>query len=320
MTLFSFVQVSQDLNLAWKSSPYMPAKMSGFIQCVVEEEKVYIGGGSTGFGDNVANYKIMTYDTASQEWDTLLPYRAESFGMTAIDHQLVLVGGIKEYSRSPSNLLGVWRADRKKWTHPYPEMPTARSHCSAVVHNEWLVVAGGKRGLLMTSSVEVLNVTSSAKQWYTAAETPVEWHSMKTATVGGACYFLGGYTEDAPNSVYSMSIQKNYGTFTIEWSEMTELPMFCSSPISAGGHLFAMGGLDENLNRAVSIICVYRHDIDEWVKIGSLLSPRYDCTCTMITDRVMIVAGGSSEDDIPKAWMENTVIDSSFLTALYGSN
>ena len=57
-----------------------------------------------------------------------------------------------------SNVLGVWRAESQEWTQNFPEMPIARSLCSAVVYNEWLVVAGGYRfrfGRL--SSVEVMN-------------------------------------------------------------------------------------------------------------------------------------------------------------------
>ena len=38
-----------------------------------------------------------------------------------------------------SKVLGLWRADSKEWTHPYPDMPTARAQGSAVVYKECMV-------------------------------------------------------------------------------------------------------------------------------------------------------------------------------------
>ena len=111
--------------------------------------------------------------------------------MTAINNQLVLVGG-DEHGGGRSKVVGVWDADNKQRTHPYPEMHTARSSCSAVVHNEWLVVAGGiSASGPMLSSVEVMNTNS--KQWCAGPPTPIPWSYMKTATVGDECYFMGGY-------------------------------------------------------------------------------------------------------------------------------
>ena len=50
-------------------------------------------------------------------------------------------------------VLHVWRAESKEWTHPYPDMPTARSQCSAVAYNEWSAVAGGWNGESQSSVV-----------------------------------------------------------------------------------------------------------------------------------------------------------------------
>ena len=66
-------------------------------------------------------------------------------------------------------------------------MPTARSSSSAVVHHEWLVVAGGWREERRLSSVEVLN--TDTKQWFAGPSTPIPWMGMKTAIT---CYFMGG--------------------------------------------------------------------------------------------------------------------------------
>ena len=284
------------LQLNWRRGPDMPFKMSDYVQSVVVEGTVYVGGGYAGSANN---YIVMTYDITTGKWATLPRYRAWRFAMTAINNQLVLVGGI-EQGDGKSKVVGVWDADNKQWTHPYPEMHTARSLCSAVVHKEWLVVAGGWSQGAKLSSAEVMKTNS--KQWYRYAgfPTPIPWSSMKTATVGDECYFMGGSTATVfptnTNTVYSVSLS----AFTTRhsstrkgqiWKEITGLQTTNSTPLSISGSLLAVGGKDK-YDKAVTAIHHYQPDTGEWVKVGDLPTPRYDCTCAMITEREFLVAGG----------------------------
>ena len=107
----------------------MPHPMSNFVQSVVVQGKVYVGGGDGCADDST----LMVYDISSGEWATLPSYRTCYFAMAVINNQLVLVGGRE--GLSASRALGVWRADHATWTHPYPDMPTARSRCSVIVYN-----------------------------------------------------------------------------------------------------------------------------------------------------------------------------------------
>ena len=276
----------------------MPFGMSGYVQSVVVEGTVYVGGGDTGLG--IGNkYIVMTYDISTGKWATLPPYRACDFAMTAINNQLVLVGGFEHYG-DRSKVVGVWDAENKQWTHPYPQMHTVRSKCSAVVHNEWLVVAGGwPASGAMLSSVEVMNTNS--KQWYAGPPTPIPWSSVKTATVGDECYFMGGSnaTWSPTNTVYSVSLSAlttglNSSTRKGQiWKEISELQTVHSTPLSISGSLLAVGGKDKD-GKAVTAIHLYQPDTGEWVKVGDLPTPRSDCTCAMITNREMVVAGGMS--------------------------
>ena len=257
---------------------------------------MYVGGGSAGYGsDN--NYIVMTYDISTGKWATLPPYRACYFAITAINNQLVLVGG-EEHGGGWSKVVGVWDADNKQWTHPYPEMHTARELCSVVVHNEWLVVAGGwSQSTAKLSSVEVMNTNS--KQWYAGPSTLIKWVAMKTATVGDECYFMGGYDANLPptNTVYSVSLSAlttglNSSTRKGQiWKEISGLQTTRSTPLSIRGSLLAVGGRDKD-RKAVTAIHLYQPDTGEWVKVGDLPTPRYNCTCAMITDRELLVAGG----------------------------
>ena len=279
----------------------MPFGMRDYVQSVVVEGTVYVGGGYVGRGsDN--NHIVMTYDISTGKWATLPPYRAWAFAMTTINNQLVLVGG-REHVGCRCKVVGVWDADNKQWTHPYPEMHTARSWCSEVVHKEWLVVAGGWSGPgAWLSSVEVMNTNS--RQWYAGPPTPIPWSSMKTATVGDECYFMGGWNATGSiNTVYSVSLSAlttglNSSTRKGQiWKEISGLQTTNSTPLSISGYLFAVGGKDKDGSKTVTAIHLYQPDTGEWVKVGDLPTPRHLCTCAMITDRELLVSGGYDQDE-----------------------
>ena len=60
--------------------PDMPYRMGGYVQSVVVEETVYVGGGGAGFlSDN--GHIVMTYCISTGKWATLPPYRAWSFNL-----------------------------------------------------------------------------------------------------------------------------------------------------------------------------------------------------------------------------------------------
>ena len=154
------------------------------IHSVVVNGMVYVGGGLGGDDD----YIVMEYNIQSEKWNESLLYTTCDFAMTVINGRLVLVGG----EGDEGEVVSVWEAERRTWTQPYPKMKTARSLCSAFVHKNWLVVAGGRaKNDELLSSVEVMNIDS--KQWCAGPPTPTKWHSMKTVIAGDECYFMGGH-------------------------------------------------------------------------------------------------------------------------------
>ncbi len=206
----------------------------------------------------------------------------------------MLVGGFEHPDMS--KIVGVWGADSKAWMHPYPAMPTARCRCSAIAYNQWLVVAGGYGSdSHLLSCVEVLNIDS--KQWYAGPPTLRPWGSMKTAVVGDTGYFMGDtYTS---TNVYSVSLPALVSQLSADsgerdrqiWKKIPGLQLTRSAPLSISGFLLAIGGMDEDDN-IVTTINLYQPNTGDWMKVGDLPSPRYDCTCVMITDREVLVAGG----------------------------
>lgn len=250
----------------------------------------------------------MEYDIHSSKWALLPLYRACDFAMAAIEDHLVLVGG--EQSEQKTSLLGVWAADNRKWTHPYPEIPTPRSRCSAIVHDLWLIVAGGwsaSGGLL--SSVEVLNINT--KTWMKGPSIPIPWALMKTAVVSDVCYFLGGLTEEDyryTTRVYSMSLSallthlepgnSNGDGHGELWKEVPRLLTILSAPVSISGSLLALGGSKDGVES--NAIHLYQHDVGGWVEIGNLLTPRYGFSAALIAPDQLMLVGGCRKDHMKR--------------------
>lgn len=278
----------------------MPFGMANYIQAVVLEKTVYIGGGHHGFLSGNNNI-VMEYDTSTMKWDKLPPYRACYFAMTALHNRLVLVGGYDTESSEVCKVLGVWRADSRDWAHPYPDMNTARSRSSLAVYKEWLIVAGGKSDTdAVLSTVEVMN--TDIMHWYIGPPMPTGWQNMKTAIVGETCYFMGGYTGQNTDKVYGVSLiaiishlhSKNTEESNTQiWKEISGLRITLSAPLSINDSLLSIGGRDKE-GRAVTAIHVYQPDTWEWVKVGDLPSPCYDCTCVLIAENELLVAGGEN--------------------------
>ena len=289
----------------------MPFGMGDFVQSVVVQGKVYVGGGWAGFGSD-DNHIVMVYDISSGKWAKLPPYRTWGFAMAVINNKLVLVGGRKDDHHG--KVLGVWRAESKEWTHPYPDMSTARSWCSAVEYNEWLVVAGGSGNGMKLSSVEVMNTVT--KQWFAAPPTPTPWTQITTAIVGDTCYFMSGFTDVATTVMYSVSLPALISQLHSQgsgkkgrqhqiWKEIPGLQTTFSTPLSISGSLLAVGGRDKG-GKAVTAIHLYKPHTGEWVKVGDLPTPRSSCTCAMIADRELLVAGGRYNYDY--LWKSNMAL------------
>lgn len=281
----------------------MPFGMSGYVQSVVVQGRLFVGGGDAGRGTPTNNYVVLEYDACLGEWTTLPQYRTCDFAMAVINNQLVLVGGCE--NGCESKMLGVWELDAKLWMHPYPELPTARSRCSAVVHKEWIIVAGGWSEGHPLPCVDVMN--SDTKQWHKGPQTPIPWYNAKAVLVGNTGYFLGGH--DSSGSTMKTAFGINIQTLTFDinskvfnetrWKELPGLELARSTPLSVSGSLLAVGGLTKD-HKAVTAIHLFQPDAAKWVKVGDLPSPRYYCTCAMVTEWDMLVAGGFLQDRLKK--------------------
>ena len=123
----------------------------------------------------------------------LPPYESRSFGMAAVNNQLILVGGRSTSTGKVTNVLGVWDEGSQTWTHPFPVMPTARCSPSVISYQKWLVVAGGyDERDSYSKTVELLDTHSG--QWYEGSPLPNGCSRMSSAINGNMWYLSRGYS------------------------------------------------------------------------------------------------------------------------------
>lgn len=136
-------ETKDPLNIDWWNCKEMPHGMTYYPEAIMLNEKVYVGAGTSHCNNNEV---VMVYNIPNNEWSSLPEYECYWFGMTSLDNNLVVVGGVISMlgSQRRTNQLGTWNEELNCWTHTLPPMPTARSGPTVATYkNRWILVAGG---------------------------------------------------------------------------------------------------------------------------------------------------------------------------------
>ena len=114
-----------NLKLTWQQCADLPLKY--WITAAAElDGKVYVAiKGSRG-----GYVEPLMYDSNKDKWSSLpaLPYANFSLVTIPDRKQLLAIGGVGN-NKVISNKVFLWNEENRKWTTPYPNMPTARYYC-----------------------------------------------------------------------------------------------------------------------------------------------------------------------------------------------
>ena len=271
----------------------MPFSMWNNSHSVLLQEKVYIGGGEAVTPENACT--VMVYDPHSEEWDTLPEYEARSFGMAAINDQLVLVGGRSPSTGKKFKQVAVWDPESKRWVHRYPAMRTARHNLVAAAYGKWLMAAGGLGDGGYLDDVEILDTTAS--QWYSTTPLPVKCDRMRSAVVQDNWYLVGGFEADSRiRTMFSASLPKLISSAVSQestsWNFLPDAPLGRCTVVALSGSLLAVGGRSDDTAKYRSIIYHYQPERKKWVMAGDLPTARAWSACIALSNEELLVAGG----------------------------
>ena len=279
----------------------MPYYMTNGIQAIVIGDNVYVGGGYTTLIENACT--VMVYSLAIGSWSKLYSHEMLSFGMAAVNKQLILVGGIKS-NNEVTGILAMWDERSQTWTHPFPKMPTPRYSLSVVSYQKWLVVAGGRiGGGSYSNKVEILDTLSG--RWYEGSpiSTSSGCSGMSSAINGNMWYLSKGFPSDTEANKYafcvcldeliSQALSQPAGNTSppIPWQTLTDPPLAFSTVLVLNGALLTVGG-DERLSSAIHH---YQPNSRRWVKVADLPTEQWRCACTVLPNGDIFVVSGDSD-------------------------
>ena len=280
------------LKLTWQQCTDLPLKCR--ITSVTElDGKVYgtIVGAKNGYT------QPLVYDTNKDLWSTLpaLPYSYFSLVSVPDRKQLLAIGGwtVKNGIHEFSNKVFLFDEQNRKWTIPYPNMPTVRYACSSISHGSTVIVAGGVTcwdPRYLTRAVEVLHIQEHSwftkSHWSVVEQLPFLVSEAIPLIIDDVLYIAQGNDGKGPTtcnivtaSVPELLQNNNKNTSSDQvWNKLPDMPYSSFSIDHYQGHLITFGGGyaveqqdNQELNwQSVSLIHLYNPITKTWECVGEI--------------------------------------------------
>ena len=298
------------LKLTWQQCADLPGKY--FATCVAElDGKVYV----TILGSRGGYFRPLMYDSNKDQWSKLpaLPYRRFSLVTVPDRKQLLAIGGMVENNVviEISNKVFLWDEENRKWTTPYPNMPTARFHCSSISHGSTVIVVGGVTcwdPWTMTRTVEVLHI-SQFTHWSVVDQLPHVVYLAIPVIVNDNLYIAVGYHKNGSPSTCNVvtaslpellqSSNKNTSSGQV-WNKLPDMPYSSLSINQYQGRLITFGGfhsveqpdIDKPVHKSVPLIHTYNPYTNTWDCVGEIPYEYLLGASVHIRDNKILFIGG----------------------------
>ncbi len=280
---------------------------------VFYKNQLHVGGGCT--GSPKANSTIYAYSPDVDMWKVLPSCSLKWFAMAVWKKELVLIGGKEGCVEKlvMTDKLAVW--NNNKWEYTLPPMKIARVFPVVLVHGNYLVVTGGRRGHL-GYTVEVLN--SATMQWHCLPSLPINCFPHNTTVCGGHFYMMNQKTgkivhadisvimaqkedsklerrspdelsDGSSDSVPSDVSDNEAGSL---WCPIPKAPVTPLRMTTIGGYVvvFSHGNSgDGNL-----IIHAYFPETDSWSEIGKFPGVNSSISCISSPEKQLYILGGDA--------------------------
>ena len=271
------------LKLTWKMCADLPVKC-GAVSVAELDGKVYVT--LTGNRD----YPLM-YDSYEDEWSLLPKLPHGWFSLVAVPHkkQLLAIGGLTS-NKEVSNKIFAWDEDNKRWTTPYPNMPTARFKSSCASHGSSVIVAGGVTcwdPWTLTEVVEVLHIKEhtslfSKSQWSIVQQLPYVVFQAVPLIIDDKLYIVSGYDNDGDSTCNIVTaslpelLQSSDKKTGNVWHKLPDMPYTSWAIIHYqgrliilnGDHLVEQSGVNKSVWKFAQQSYLYNPNTKSWDYVG----------------------------------------------------
>ena len=279
----SSIDFWNNLKLTWQQCTDLPIKCNA--TSVVElHSKVYIA-----IADNKCSYyEPLMYDSHVDEWSVLPKLPHTRFSLVAVPYkkQLLAIGGMSD--NEVSNKVFAWDEDNQKWTTPYPDMPTARCHCSSISHGSKVIVAGGvicSEPFTLTGAVEVLHLGGGwffKSYWNVVEQLPYVVSEALPLIVDDKLYIAEGFDNNGQSTcnIVTASLSEIMWDSVRKirsgevWKRLPDMPYSPWSITHYQGHLIIFNG-DHKVEQQksawelVQMSYLYNSNTKSWDYVGN---------------------------------------------------
>jgi len=284
------------LKLTWQQCAEVTLKC--WAESIAElNGKVYV----TTIGSKHAHFEPLMYDSNKDQWSTLpaLPFACFSLVTVPDNKQLLAIGGDHEVIGICNQVYQYDKVNRK-WTTPYPNMPTARCHCSSISHGSTVIVAGGVTcwdPWTLTRAVEVLHIEEnswfSKSHWSVVEQMPLLAYMAIPLIVNDNLYITAGLDRDDSSTTCNIvmaslpellqSSSKNTSSGQV-WYKLPDMPF-------SGCHRVEQA-TDEPILQSVPLIHIYNPSTNSWDCIGKIPFNYLLCRSVHIRNNQILFIGG----------------------------
>ena len=248
-------------------------------------------------------YSCQIISSQQQQWSTLPDHHYYDSSLVVIDGMLIAVGGGRA-GKCNSSLLSLTGSGReRRWSEVYPAMPTPRSQTISLTTQHTLIVAGGFDGNRNLDIVEVMDIPT--RQWSTASPLPHPFGRASGTICEDKLYLAGGYVGFAEStksaltcSVSDLLSPPSLGASSLSlanktgvWQRVRDPPVTHATIITLGGHLLAIGGMDDSYRDTAAVHC-YDNHTDSWRVVSEMKKPRWECLAAALPEDQLLVVGG----------------------------
>ena len=303
------------LKLTWQQCADLSYKR--WVASVVElDGKVFASTQDSKYG----YVKPLMYDSSKDQWSLLPALPCNHFSLVTVPDrkQLLAIGGNVNNNNGVieiTNKVFLWDEENRKWTTPYPNMPTARCKCSSICHGSTVIVAGGITcwdPLTMTRAVEVLHIKEHSQftksHWSVVEQLPHVVYEAILLIVDDKLYIAVGYDTAGPSTcdVVTASLpellqssNKNTSSGQV-WSKLPDMPYSSHSINHFQGRLITFGGSfkfeqpheDKPVWQSIPLIHIYNPGTRTWDCVGEIPDRYILGRSVRIRDNTILFIGG----------------------------
>ena len=275
----------------------------------VRGNKIYVTGGLSAVED--AKHQVYVYNINTDQWGQLPP-SGHYYGIPhIIGDKLAIIGGHQSATEERTNKLSTFDDGTQTWISYYPDLLSVRSMPGVVIHQEYVIVAGGISidGHTIQDDIEVLNWMESFSWRRVSIKLPVPMFEFtpiisddNLLVVGYAGtdgnYKRAAYMLPAANITASIDGQHNSTTGTFSrWTELTSAIHSRTALVPGSSPPVIVGGWNPSDETSTADIKMYDNSDHSWRTVGSLSSAKLWVAVAAVDNNAIVVIGGCTKGD-----------------------